>query len=390
MTQEPGKSRSKVPKPGRTATHLPPVRELQIDPYRHIAFPNRIREYRKNCGHRKLVSLKSLLPEIPYIRLSKIERGEVVAKAQELRQIAAILGVAPQDFIIDIDAPHFDMQQWALENNNSSANPAELALALKVGSALRRLRTGRPDLTINVLSRDYHIPPVLLSRLEHGLRPIDSWNDATKQALYTLFEVKNLNELKRVVLAAYDRGELDLFLEEIANPHIREQNTRNRTRKLLAELSAPPTNETTHPAHAQPVVPAPSAPQAVTPAALPPPRAVEIFGTPLADGLIARTLTRGRIEVPSHAGPRAFGLRVLRPTLGHGLPGSAIVIVDPDQFPSVGSLAVLDEGTGLRLIAVMVDRDGTMMGYSENPHLEIPLNTVDPANLAAVTGAVFA
>lgn len=333
--------------------------------------------------------MKPLTPEIPYIRLSKIERGEVFAKSHELRQIAAVLNVAPQDLLIDIDSSHFDMQRWALENNNSSVNPAEMALALKVGSALRRLRTGRPDLTINALNNEYRIPPVVLSRLEHGLRPVDSWNDATRQALCRLFEVKTLTELKRMVLTAYRKGELDLFLEEIGNPNIREQNTRNRVRELLAELSTPAANdETSRGSTSETMLKTPEK-QGVS--CLPgKAREVEVFGTPLTEGLIARTLTRGRIEVPSTTGPRAYGLRVLRPTLGHGLPASAIVIVDPDRFPSVGSLAVLDEGLGLRLIAVMIDRDGTMIGYSDNPRHEIPLNAVDPANIAAVTGAIFA
>ena len=66
--------------------------EPMIDFYRAIVFPNRVREQRQRHGFAKLLRLSAGIPEIPYIRLSKIERGEVVARPDELRRIAAALG----------------------------------------------------------------------------------------------------------------------------------------------------------------------------------------------------------------------------------------------------------------------------------------------------------
>ena len=71
------------------------------------------------------------------------------------------------------------------------------------------------------------------------------------------------------------------------------------------------------------------------------------------------------------------------------MPGNAVVIVDPDRFPSSGGLAVVSEGPNRRLLTVTIDRHGAMIGYSENPDREIALDGFDPAEVAAVIGACF-
>ncbi|PMY89151.1 hypothetical protein C1X67_30575, partial [Pseudomonas sp. FW305-62] len=45
--------------------------EIPIDPFRNIVFPNRLREKRRAAGFMKLLRFAAVLPEIPYIRLSK-------------------------------------------------------------------------------------------------------------------------------------------------------------------------------------------------------------------------------------------------------------------------------------------------------------------------------
>ena len=118
-------------------------------------------------------------------------------------------------------------------------------------------------------------------------------------------------------------------------------------------------------------------------------RLVPVFGSPLPDGLIARTPGGTHVEAPRSAGPRAYGLRLGRPTLGAGLPGRSTLIVDPDRFPSAGGLAVVSSAEGLRVLSVALDRHGHMLGYSENPDIEVALDRIDPADLATVVAAVF-
>ena len=91
----------------------------------------------------------------------------------------------------------------------------------------------------------------------------------------------------------------------------------------------------------------------------------------------------------SIAGPRAFGLKVCRATLGGGLPAQAIVVADPDRLPVPGGLAALREEEGWRLLSVASGRDGRMIGYSINPDMEVSLDDCDPARLAAIVSAVF-
>jgi len=50
---------------------------------------------------------------------------------------------------------------------------------------------------------------------------------------------------------------------------------------------------------------------------------------------------------------------------------------------------VVTEAEGLRVLSVTLDRHGRMLGYSENPDLEVAIDELDPANLATVLAAVF-
>jgi len=354
--------------------------EPMIDFYRAIVFPNRVREQRQWRGFAKLLRLSTKIPEIPYIRLSKIERGEVVARPDELRRVAAALDLAPADLLIDIDAPDFDIAAWAEPFSDGAAlDQGEERFAVLLGAALRARRTLDPALTIAVIERDYGLPPVNLSRVENAQKPFARWNAAVQTALFALFDVADEAGLRAEVEQRHAAGTLDAFLATLANPETRIARTRERIAELVAAL-----NE--------------EAPVASAPAAVPLPlpgapvsaiRLVPIFGMPLPQGLIGHQPTGETVEAPHIAGPRAFGLKVCRATLGGGLPAQATVVADPDRLPLPGGLAALREGEGWRLLSVASGRDGRMIGYSVNPDMEIPLDDCDPASLAAIVSAVF-
>ena len=355
------------------------VGDVPVDLYRCFVFPNRMREQRQAAGHARLLRLASLIPEIPYIRLSKIERGEVVPRPDELRRVAAALGIAPADLLLDMDAPDFDIAQWAAPFiDGTPSDLEEERFAVLLGAALRARRTGDPALTIAAIERDYGLPPVNLSRIENAQRTFDRWGAAARNALLQLFRVPNETELRGHVAALHATGALDDFVGSVANPTLRHERSRARIAELAATLDAPA------PAEAPVVLAAiPLAPGAASV------RLVPVLGAPLPQGLIADTPTAEKVEAPHAAGPRAFGLKVCRATLGGGLPGQAVVIVDPERFPSPGGIAALREEAGWRLLSVGSDREGRMMGYSSNPEMEIALDDCDPARLAAVIGAIF-
>lgn len=361
-----------------------------IDFHRALVFPNRIRKFRKQLNIGSLLELSERLPGITYIRLSKIERGEIFARADELRDLGRALGVEPQELLIDVDDPAFDIAAWAEPlHGHLPTDPEGERGAVLLAAALRARRGGDPALTIAVLEQDYGIAPVILSRIENALKPLDRWNDDVRAALRRLFAVSDDAALVAHVEAIHADGTLDAVLPLVANPEARLAKSRTRIAALRDELAGPavpvavpaPVKER-HKAADTPATIDIGADSAVV-------RLLPVFGTPLPDGLIARTPTGALVEAPRNAGPRAYGLRLGRPTLGAGLPGRATLVVDPDRYPATGGLAVIREDGGLRVLSVAADRHGRMLGYSENPDLEVAIDALDPTAVAAVLSAVF-
>lgn len=371
-------------------------RPIVLDPYRSFIFPNRIRELRVRQGFPTLLALASSLPEIPYIRLSKIERGEVAARCDEFVRVADFLGVPPQELLVDVDDPAFNIETWSKPfQHGRKVDQAEEEFAILLGAATRAQRTRSAGLTIAAIERDYGIPPVVLSRIENASRQLDRWNEATLQGILRLFGATNERALRREIEKQYRSGLLDDYVASVADPAARLHKTRKLIAQLRSDLefnSEPaaqkPSIEPTVSKAARPAMREISEPAA--PADLKLVRLLPVMGAPLPGGLIAPVETALQIEAPRAAGPRAFGLRICRPTLGAGLPGNAIVVVDPDVFPSSGGLAALCENGNYRLLAITFDLNGCMIGHSVNPALEVPLDSADLSALAAVTSAIFA
>ena len=417
MTQKPLGSQKRTGKALATAPTA-----IEIDAYRTLVFPNRIRKFRKQLNIGSLLELSEKLPTITYIRLSKIERGEIFARAGELRDIAAALGIDAGELLIDIDDPDFDISAWADPLHGSDrVDPAAERFAVLLAAALRTRRAADDALTIAALEHEYGIAPVILSRIENALKPFDRWNEEVRASLRRLFAAADDGELIAIVTEAHQRGDLDPVLPLVANPELRIAKSRGRIAALRDELHGASRAQgiaraVPHPLLDRPPLDRPSLGRAMSERPMlergagrrraaealaedaggdtmvaehPSVRLVPVFGSPLADGLIALTPAGAQVEAPRNAGPRAYGLRLGRATLGAGLPGRSVLIVDPDRFPSAGGLAVVTEAEGLRVLSVTLDRHGRMLGYSENPDLEVAIDELDPANLATVLAAVF-
>lgn len=384
---------------GETLSDFPAI--PGIDAFRTFIFPNNIRKHRKARDVGSLLQLSQKLPSLTYIRLSKIERGEIVARADEIRSIAAALDVGPDDLLVDIDDPAFDIAVWAKDFlGPDSIDTAADSMAVMLAAAVRARRAADEALTIAAVERTYGIAPVILSRIENALKPLDRWSPEIQHALFRLFEVPDTKALTQLLLEAHAGGHLDATLPLVANPEIRTAKTRAKVQALRDELAtaAPAARPRASKKAAQPRLHTASP----STSAVPPPvleaihaddtatvRLLPVFGAPLADGLIARVATGEQVEAPRNAGPRAYGLRICRPSLGSGLPGRSIIIVDPDRFPSAGGLAVVREKDGLRLLSVTFDRQGHMLGYSEHPDREIAIDDLEPDAIATVLSAQF-
>jgi transcriptional regulator with XRE-family HTH domain len=371
-----------------------------IDRYRSIVFPNAVRELRKQQGFARLLGLSAVLPDIPYVRLSKIERGEVVAKASELRSIAVAMRVAPEDLLLDIDDPAFDIADWATELQGwTEEEIAEDRFAVLLAAAIRARRDADRTLSIANVERRFGIAPVILSRLENGYKPLGRWNAQTVRAVCALLGVADARALRAYIAQADAEGALHPYLPVAASSAARIEKTRARVALLRKELQDPMQLPTARTKAAQPLRVVASAPEpneadtavlaAIEQSETATVRLVPVFGAPLADGLIDRVPVGRTVEAPRHAQPNSYGLRVCRATLGPALPAHAIVVVDPDRFPSSGGLAVMREPGGLRLLVVTFDRQGRMIGYSLNPDREIELDSLEPTDLGTVVAVLL-
>lgn len=383
---------------GRATDRAEDQQVAEIDRYRSIVFPNRIRDQRKRHGYATLLALAAELPDLAYVRLSKIERGEVVAKVDELRRVAAVLEVEPDALLLDVDAPDFDISRWAVELQGWTPEEIEEdRFAVLLAAAIRARRDADRSLSIAQVERRYGLAPVILSRLENAYKPLARWNAQAVRAVCDMLGAPDVAALRDQIHRAHEQGLFDRYIPAIAGVAVRQDKTRARISALRQQLQgAPPPSPSARAApsrlaivrttdhDADPaVLAAIHATDAVTV------RLAPVFGAPLPDGLIDRVALGRWVEVPRHGGENSYGLRVCRATLGAALPAHATAIVDPDRFPSAGGLAVLRDAGGLRLVIVTFDRQGRMIGYSLQPECEILLDERDPAEVETVIGVVF-
>lgn len=379
---------SRTPRAPAAEASPPLPGAIRIDPYSALRFPNAIRERRRAAGIPSLLELARRLPAIPYIRLSKIERGEVVAKADELRNIAARLGLDDAEkLLVDVEAPDFSLALWAeLSGERRPPNRENEELAMLLAAAFRARRSADPALTLARLQKDYGLATVIVARLESAAKPFDRWNAATLAAVAALLGAEGRGALPAFLRTAHAQGSLDDWLARVPGAPEREEKTRARIAALRRELRARPAPKSpaARPAAHRATATAPSA-AAPSPA----PRRLTVLGVPIGDGLIEPYPNPQQVLPPPGIGPNGYALRLGRASVGAAIPAGAVLIVDPDRTPLQGGLAVLREDRGLRVLIVTTDRDGRLMGHSLNPEKDIALDALAPDRLARVTAILF-
>lgn len=376
---------TRTAKAGRRADVAASVdRAIAIDPYRSIVFPNALRERRLAAAIPSLIALSASIPGIPYIRLAKIERGEVLARAEELCSIARVLGLAdPADLLVDVDTQDFAMERWAAEHAASRrVNDEAEMLAMLLAAAFRRLRATAPSLTLARLLEEHRLPSVIVSRIENAVKPFDRWNAETMRSVAALFGVADRDALITLLWNGYENGWLAEWLARIPGAAERQARTAERVGALrteLARIRAWGTDEGALSIDGKAFATSPSSRF----------DQLQVMGVPLGEGLIEPFPNPQHVAPPPGSGANCYALRMCRASLGATIPGNAVLIVDPDRVPVQGGLAVLREGQGLRVLALSTDKDGRLIGHSSNPEKEIMLDGVSPAELATVTAVLF-
>lgn len=349
---------------------------VPVDPYRAFIFPNHIREQRRRAGYQKLIGLAHRLPGLTYIRLSKIERGEVTARAHELMEVATVLGVAPDALLVDVDAPDFSIEDWAAPFVTEPTLDLEREqFAVLLAAAVRHLRSTDRALTIQAIGERHGIAPVNLSRIENAQRSFEEWNAPTRLAIAALFGAASEAALRARIDQLHRAGDLDPWMALVSDPDARLRRTRERIAALRAELRGEAVGATAS-AAPLPTVGDPSA-------------TIPVRGIAGPDGLVLDQETGERIPPPPGCGAQVIALRLCRATLGAGLPGQAILFIDPDRYPVAGGLAAVREQGGFRILAVAAGMDGTLIGHSQLPQRALPLNELTQNEVHAVVAARF-
>lgn len=349
---------------------------VPTDPYRAFVFPNNIRELRRRAGHQKLIGLAHRLPGLTYIRLSKIERGEVFARANELVEIAGVLGVVPDALLLDIDDPGFTVENWAAPFADAVLlDPDRERFAVLLAAAVRHVRSTDRTLTIQAIADQHGIAPVNLSRVENAQRHFEDWNAPTRLAIAALLGTASEAALRARVDQLHRAGELDPWLSSVSDPDERMRRTRERIATLRAELRGDATP--------------PAPPAAAESRSYESMATIGVRGVAGADGLVIDQETGERIAVPQGCGPRVIALRMCRATLGAGLPGQAILFIDPDRYPVAGGLAAVREAGGFRILAVAASMDGALIGHSQFPQRTLPIGEMTQDLVHAIVAARF-
>ncbi len=353
---------------------------IAVDPYRSIAFPNAIRQMRQRAGIASLLALSELLPGIPYIRLSKIERGEVFARAAELIEIARVIGLDdPGALLVDVEDEAYSIESWARSRGEIASFSRETEeLAILLAAAFRRRRAHDPALTLAALQQHYGLAAVIVSRIENAVKPFNRWNGDIMTSLCALFAAEDRMALSAFLREQHEDGVLAEWIARIAGANEREERTRERMSALRTQLD--------HLQRGAKASPLPASPRPCPPEGG---RQLLIVGVPLGDGLIEPFPNPQHIAPPPGSGANAYALRMCRASLGAAIPGGAVLIVDPDRYPVNGGLAVLSEGAGLRVLVVSTDGEGHLHGRSSNPPKDIALDAVEPSALAMVTAVLF-
>lgn len=331
------RSRKRARSAGKSSLRLVAEADMAIDvdPYRTILFPNNLRNLRKRCGYETLLLLAENFPQIPYIRLSKIERGEVFAKAEELRLIADHLDVEPEALLIDIRADDFDMGQWSnLRGQNGQVEWQEEQRAIMLAALFRRTRQSEPGMSLQRLEQQYGLPPVIVSRIENAVKAPRRWNADTLSNICRVIGVDSAEMLDIRLQSALEEGLLSDWIARVPGREERERKTVAKVEELRQSLSASPAVKIERTDLSRKDVKF-----CAEIARLP------VFGSPLPDGLLAPVPSGIEVDRPSRAGEKAFGLRLCRQTLGAGMPANAVLVVDPDVLPCAGNSRFCEKGT---------------------------------------------
>lgn len=320
---------------------------------RSTVFPNAVRDVRMRRGFDTLRAFDGKV-DVTYTRLAKIERGEIFPTAAEMVSIARAMGVPVSSLLIDPNDPSFDREKWAREHIEASLSHRGGGIeAMKLGAAMRvcRLALGRSTTDM----KSFGLPAATVSRIENADRPIERWDAATQKGIAKVLAthgerstVRGNAGVIRKVAEMFAAGELDAMLHQLFSPEAIQERNNKRLKALLAEL---PVGKKVSKllqdldGNADEIV--------------------VLSGPSSGNGAFAVSQSDRRVAIPAGAGRASIAVEVTEPVLGPGLPRGTVIVADPEQEVTGGSVAVIlsPDRKEARLLSVQ-SGDGGLYGFS--------------------------
>jgi len=195
----------------------PQVQIVDSGIVRSTVFPNKLRDLRRKAGYETLVDFirETGLEEINYIRLAKIERGQIFPRPDEVVALAKLLNVEPMSLFIDTVEKDFDRESWARDHTEASLTyRGGTREDMKIGAALR-IRRRELGLSTTDLKKKFGIPAATASRIENAERPFHRWPDKIRRSAARMMGGTSMRDIARSVTAYEQEGRLDAMMAEL-------------------------------------------------------------------------------------------------------------------------------------------------------------------------------
>jgi len=185
-----------------------------------VLYPNAIAEVRVMRGYQSLMALSRAIPQIPYARLYKLERGTSIARESEITIIAKALRTRPATLMLSsMDAEQ--AQAWADSSSvhqrrvqGGDRQSVILAAAIRY-EARRRTYLGRH--IIDILG----IPWSTYHKMINAERPIDRWSDRAMLGIMKMMEVRSWDAVILRSQKLHESGVLSSHLQQVTTPRTR-------------------------------------------------------------------------------------------------------------------------------------------------------------------------
>ena len=328
---------------------------------RLTVFPNKLREIRREAGYETLKDFveATKLDAVNYIRLAKIERGQIFPRPEEMLALAEVLKVEPIDLVIDTLDGKFDRVAWAHENIKatlkfSGGNRKDM----RIGAALR---VRRRILGIPILSlQAFGLPAATASRIENAERPFERWKPKVQKAVARAFGLRSMDNVEKVIDSYEEDGSLAATMAELFSPEALAERHDNNLLSLLRALPGKKAQRMANKLEEQMAASGVSLPSAFNVARDDEGQEVNLLSSATSLTVYVGKTKDGETELVESNEPFSRGIdtpgiaiRLDKPVLGMGLPTSALLVFEEFDRKDVseGMVLGLMHGSTIRVVS---------------------------------------